>query len=133
VVEIEDMFSVGWMPVILNRMVCFVGARMRIRAVDCARPNVEHTVFVRRRPAELRSVGRDLRDRALRITEKNFAWNERGQFGVNSEGAKPDERTEKTFHIDCHFPYLSFERSSAMRELPGERIQSQRCRLWEAI
>ena len=104
IVEIEDIFPVGCPPIIVNGIVCFVRDRMRVRAVHRAHPNIKHTALVWREPGELRTVGRDLRIGALRISEKNFARNERGQFGVNGEGAKPDECKEKLFHFDCRVP-----------------------------
>src|SRR5205823_10718700 len=104
VMEIEDMFPVGCPSVIVNRMVCFVGDRMQIRAVHRAHPNIEHTVLVWCEPSELRTTARDLRVGAFRITKQNFAWNERRQLGVNGEGAKPDGCKEKMFHVACRFP-----------------------------
>src|SRR6266581_353556 len=97
------MFPVGCPPVIVNRMLCFVGDRMRIRAVHRAHPNIEHTVLVWCEPGKLRTVGRDLRVGALRIPEKDFARNKRRQLCVNGEAAKPDDRKEKMSHMDWRF------------------------------
>src|SRR5438445_677304 len=89
---------------LVGRLALFVSHATWIRVAERARPNIQRIVLVRRQPTQLRAIGRDFRIRTLWIAKKDFAWNERGKFGVNRKGAKPDDRTEKIFHIDCHFP-----------------------------
>src|SRR6266705_3563091 len=94
------MFPVGCPPIIVNRMVCFVGDRMRVRAVHRAHPNIEHTVLVWRKPGELRTIGRDLRVGALRISKEDFARNEHRQLGLSGAGReKNEEQDGKSFHF----------------------------------
>src|SRR6266550_4699794 len=91
VVEIEDMFPVSSPPVIMNGIAWLIRNRMRARTVDGAQPNVEHTVFVRRQPAELRAVGRNLRIGPLRISKKSFARDQRRQLGLGADRGDQQE------------------------------------------
>ena len=75
--------------------------------VNFARPDIEHSVLVRRQPAELRAVGRNLWITPLRISKKDFPRNKRGSSAW-AEAANSSSSSSKSLFIPARLPKCSY-------------------------